>query len=76
MTDWLELGRAIAADVEAVLEGLPTRLERESVVGAGEGGDETTAIDAAAEQAAVARLEELHAGGAVFALVSEGSLDL
>jgi myo-inositol-1(or 4)-monophosphatase len=71
VSDWLELGRAIAADVEAVLEQLPTRLERETVVGAGEGGDETTAVDAAAERAAVARLEELHAGGARFALVSE-----
>jgi myo-inositol-1(or 4)-monophosphatase len=34
-----------------VLAELPTRAEREPVVGAGEGGDETTAIDAAAERA-------------------------
>jgi myo-inositol-1(or 4)-monophosphatase len=34
-----------------VLEELPTRGEREPVVGAGEGGDDTTAIDAAAEAA-------------------------
>jgi myo-inositol-1(or 4)-monophosphatase len=34
-----------------VLVELPTRAEREPVVGAGEGGDETTAIDAAAELA-------------------------
>ena len=32
-----------------MLERLPTRAEREPVVGAGEGGDETTAIDKAAE---------------------------
>jgi myo-inositol-1(or 4)-monophosphatase len=34
-----------------VLAELPTRAEREPVVGAGEGGDDTTAIDAAAEAA-------------------------
>jgi myo-inositol-1(or 4)-monophosphatase len=34
-----------------VLDELPGRAEREPVVGAGEGGDETTAIDAAAERA-------------------------
>jgi myo-inositol-1(or 4)-monophosphatase len=34
-----------------VLEELPTRAEREPVVGAGEGGDDTTAVDAAAEAA-------------------------
>jgi myo-inositol-1(or 4)-monophosphatase len=33
-----------------VLAELPTRAEREPVVGDGEGGDETTAIDAAAER--------------------------
>jgi myo-inositol-1(or 4)-monophosphatase len=34
---------------------MPTRAEREPVVGAGEGGDETTAIDKAAEDAIVER---------------------
>jgi myo-inositol-1(or 4)-monophosphatase len=34
-----------------VLRELPTRVEREPVVGEGEGGDDTTAIDAAAERA-------------------------
>ena len=71
MSDWLELGRVIAADVGALLGELPTRVEREPVVGAGEGGDETTAIDEAAERAAVARLEALHASGTEFTLVSE-----
>jgi myo-inositol-1(or 4)-monophosphatase len=55
LTDWLELSRAAVADVEAVLERLPTRAEREPVVGAGEGGDETTAIDQAAEEVIVER---------------------
>ncbi len=54
------------ADVEAVLERLPTRIEREPVVGVGEGGDETTAIDKAAEDAIV---ERFRATGAT--LVSE-----
>jgi myo-inositol-1(or 4)-monophosphatase len=51
-----------------VLAELPTRVEREPRVGDGEGGDETTAIDAAAEEAVVARLAEVPAG---FTLVSE-----
>jgi myo-inositol-1(or 4)-monophosphatase len=49
MTDWLELCRAARDDVDAVLARMPGRAEREPVLGVGEGGDETTAIDAAAE---------------------------
>jgi myo-inositol-1(or 4)-monophosphatase len=64
LTDWLELCRAAVADVDAVLERLPTRAEREPIVGSGEGGDETTAIDAAAEEVILARLREA-AGGVV-----------
>jgi myo-inositol-1(or 4)-monophosphatase len=56
MTDWLETCRACVADVRAVLVDLPTRVEREPVVGSGMGGDETTAIDRAAENAILARL--------------------
>jgi myo-inositol-1(or 4)-monophosphatase len=63
LTDWLELCRAAAADVDAVLDRLPTRAEREPVVGEGLGGDETTAIDQAAEEAILARVRE--AAGAV-----------
>jgi myo-inositol-1(or 4)-monophosphatase len=40
-----------------VLAELPGRAEREPVVGAGEGGDETTAIDAAAERAILPHFE-------------------
>ena len=47
---------------------MPTRLEREPGVGDGEGGDETTAVDAAAEEAVVRRLEAVETG---FTLVSE-----
>jgi myo-inositol-1(or 4)-monophosphatase len=71
MTDWLAFGRQVAGDLEAVLAEHPTRLEREPVVGAGEGGDDTTAIDAAAERAVVVGLEELAATGVEFTLVSE-----
>jgi myo-inositol-1(or 4)-monophosphatase len=63
LTDWLELCRSAVADVEAVLERLPTRAEREPVVGQGLGGDDTTAIDQAAEEAILARVRE--AAGAV-----------
>ena len=63
MTDWLDLCRAAVADVDGVLERLTTRAEREPVVGAGLGGDETTAIDRAAEEVILARIGE--AAGAV-----------
>lgn len=68
MDDWLRLCRVCVADIEAVLQALPTRAEREPVLGRGQGGDDTTAIDAAAEAAVVARLE---AHGGDFTLVSE-----
>jgi len=63
LTDWLDLCRAAVADVDGVLERLPTRAEREPIVGAGLGGDDTTAIDQAAEEAILARIGE--AAGAV-----------
>jgi myo-inositol-1(or 4)-monophosphatase len=71
MNPWLELCRGAVEDVRRVLTVLPTRVEREPVVGAGRGGDDTTAIDAAAEAAIVTRLEALHAQGREFTLVSE-----
>ena len=59
MTDWLALCRDAVEDVRVVLAELPRRADREPVVGAGMGGDETTAIDAAAERAVLARFEAL-----------------
>ncbi len=67
MTDWLALCREAVVDVRGVLAELPTRADREPVVGAGMGGDETTAIDAAAERAVLARFD----GIADLTLVSE-----
>jgi len=53
----LKLCRAARDDVAGVLADLPLRTDREPVVGAGEGGDETTAIDAAAERVILKRFE-------------------
>jgi myo-inositol-1(or 4)-monophosphatase len=58
-TDWLSVCRAAVEDVKGVLGELPTRAEREPVVGAGLGGDETTAVDKAAEDAILAHLRPL-----------------
>jgi myo-inositol-1(or 4)-monophosphatase len=66
--DWLAFSRACVRDLEGVLRSLPTRVEREPVLRAGEGGDDTTAIDAAAEEAVVERLDAL---GLDLTLVSE-----
>jgi myo-inositol-1(or 4)-monophosphatase len=71
VTPWLEVCRAAAADIRQVLVDLPGRAEREPVLATGVGGDDTTAIDDAAERAVVARLEELHQKGNEFLLVSE-----
>jgi myo-inositol-1(or 4)-monophosphatase len=68
LTDWLAICRAAVEDVRAVLAELPARSDREPVIGAGVGGDDTTAIDAAVERAVVARLD---AAGDRFTLVSE-----
>jgi myo-inositol-1(or 4)-monophosphatase len=58
-TDWLQTCRDAVGDVQRVLEQLPTRAEREPVVGTGLGGDETTAVDTAAEDAILARLRAI-----------------
>jgi len=59
LTDWLALCRAAVEDVRVVLAELPLRSDREPVVGSGKGGDETTAIDAAAERVILARFEKV-----------------
>jgi myo-inositol-1(or 4)-monophosphatase len=59
LSEWLAVCRAAAEDVRGVLRDLPTRTEREPVVGDGVGGDETTAVDAAAEQVILERLRAI-----------------
>jgi myo-inositol-1(or 4)-monophosphatase len=68
---WLEFCRAVATDVRKVLADLPTRDDREPVVGQGEGGDDTTMIDSRAEEAVVSQLQILADRGVSFRLVSE-----
>ena len=68
MTDWLAICRRAVEDVQGVLKDLPPGEERERVLRRGEGGDDTTAIDAEAERVVVARLD---AEGGDFTLVSE-----
>jgi myo-inositol-1(or 4)-monophosphatase len=57
VSPWLELCRAAAGDVKAVLAEMPSREERERPVGRGEGGDETSALDQAAETATLRHFE-------------------
>jgi len=68
---WLEFCQLVAGDVRGLLQRLPTRDDREPVVGRGEGGDDTTVIDSEAEGVVVRRLEQLAARGISFRLVSE-----
>ena len=68
MTDWHAICRKARDAVAGTLAELPTRVEREPEVGTGMGGDETTAIDAAAEAAVV---DVLAGAGIAFTLVSE-----
>ena len=57
MNPWLEPCRAAAAEVEAVLQEMPTREERERPVGEGKGGDITAALDEAAERVVLAHFD-------------------
>ena len=59
MTEWLTVCREAVEDVHGVLADLPTRAEREPVVGAGVGGDETTVVDAEAERVILQRLRAI-----------------
>jgi len=68
---WLTACRAAAKATQTGLGGLVERSERERVVGRGEGGDETVAVDLLAEQAVLAELERLHERGNSFTVISE-----
>lgn len=69
--DWLGACRRAAGTVGAMLDGLPTTVERAVGTGRGQGGDTTLVIDHGAEQAVFAELDGLHAAGARFIAVSE-----
>jgi myo-inositol-1(or 4)-monophosphatase len=59
--DWLAVCRSARDDVLRVLERLPKRSDREPVLGTGLGGDDTTAVDQAAEDAILAHFRDLDA---------------
>jgi myo-inositol-1(or 4)-monophosphatase len=61
----------MAAAIGDALQATPAGIARSEVVGRGEGGDSTTAIDRLAEDIVVRELEALERGGASFRLVSE-----
>jgi myo-inositol-1(or 4)-monophosphatase len=68
LSPWLEACRDAVGDIRRVLRELPTFAEREPVSRLGMGGDDTTAIDAAAEEVVLARLARVDEG---FTVVSE-----
>src|SRR5918996_3044270 len=59
--DWLALCRAATQDVREALLGRGGRAGGEPVVGAGMGGDDTTAVDEAAERVVLERFRGLDA---------------
>jgi myo-inositol-1(or 4)-monophosphatase len=67
---WLEVCRAMRDGVVAAVNAVP-RSRRADELGRGAGGDLTVAVDQAAEDAALAVLAELAAGGQGFTVVSE-----
>ena len=69
--DWLEFCRDVAADVDGVLRPLPTRDDREPVVGQGRGGDDTTVVDQEAEGSRSSAGWRRWPRGISFRLVSE-----
>lgn len=70
--DWLGLARAAATELGAVLRASTSPEDRARETGTrGEGGDRTLALDAAAEDAVFARLEDLAAEGHAFTAISE-----
>jgi myo-inositol-1(or 4)-monophosphatase len=69
--DWLGACRRITAELGEMFAGYASTGERAVVVGQGEGGDRTLAIDAAAEALIFAELERLHGAGHEFLVISE-----
>jgi myo-inositol-1(or 4)-monophosphatase len=71
--DWLARCRAAVDDVDAVLADLPGRAEREPVVAQGEGGDETTAVDARAEEVVLRHFEDVSVVSEEIGVIDRGS---
>ena len=71
LADPIAVARECGEAVARALDALPGRAEREPVVARGMGGDETTVVDARAEEAVVGVLERLAERGTAFTLVSE-----
>ncbi len=69
--DWLAVCERISASLRAMLASHPSTAERAVVVGRGEGGDRTLAIDREAEDLIFAELEGVHAAGTSFTAISE-----
>ena len=70
--DWLGLCRRAAEALRDVLAEAPSTRQRAVETGErGEGGDRTLVIDSAAEDAVFDLLDDLHAGGYRFRVVSE-----
>ncbi len=68
---WLGACRGAVARIEKVLAGYDTTEARAVGLGRGAGGDNTLAVDRAAEDAVFEELDALHAGGAEFLAISE-----
>src|SRR5919108_281206 len=76
--DWLGASRRAASALRTMLAERTTMAQRVVETGTrGEGGDRTLEIDALAEAAILAELDELHRGGARFTVISEerGTVD-
>jgi myo-inositol-1(or 4)-monophosphatase len=76
--DWLGASRRAASALRAMLAERTTMAQRVVETGTrGEGGDRTLEIDALAEAAILAELDELHRAGARFTVISEerGTVD-
>jgi len=69
--EWLALCREATRRLRRVLDDHPTTAERAVESGRGEGGDRTLVIDQAAEEGIFALLDDLHAKGRRFSVVSE-----
>lgn len=69
--DWLALCRRATAELAKVFSEHSDRAARHKTTGRGAGGDETLLIDAKAEEAVFAELEQLHVAGHSFQAISE-----